>query len=399
MLRTVTSFALLAAPLAVFAHTDAHKHTPEPTTTTEVGAAASMTWHSQGAADSDGLWRIPGVMMGGHALPVEKGGKLDDAILWGSHRLGERTTVSAKAGVHNDGSTSIELENLTLDYQPNTSKPVTLSAGLLEPAFTPSAHHHPSTATFAESTLLADAFWGRSIHDTGVRVTGKPTPNTEVGIEVWNGDFFPASSGEGAQDIYAKFNHERAGWDVSGGAWVMQATAKQRSDDRYFDADHSHTPNGVTLTDVQFSGDTRMAGTWFALSAPETHGIKAGLHYEAAQAQSSGTLTDTTRQASYESDHLAYAMTPSVAWRNVKLSYRLEKLSLENDLGGNGAQVLADAANLITTANPKRETVQVNWQLNKKVGARLAYTKDKTLAESDDRVSVGLVWQDTLYKK
>lgn len=399
MLRTITSFALLASPLAVFAHTDAHKHTPDPATTTEVGAAASITWHSQGAADSDGLWRIPGVMMGGHSLPVEKGGKLDDAILWGSHRLGERTTVSAKAGVHNDGTTAVELENLTLDFQPNTRKPVTLSAGLLEPAFTPSAHHHPSTDTFAESTLLADAFWGRSIHDTGVRVAGNPTANTEVGVEVWNGDFFPASKGEGAQDIYAKFSHEQAGWDLNGGAWAMQATAAKRSDDRYFSTDHSHTPSGVTLTDVQFSGDTRMAGTWFALSAPEKHGIKAGLRYEAAQAQSSGTLADTTRTASYDSDHLAYAVTPSVEWRKLKLSYRLEKLSLENNLGGNGAQVLADEAKLITDANPKRETVQVNWQINKKMGARVAYTQDNTLAETDDRVSVGLVWQDTLYKK
>ena len=179
----------------------------------------------------------------------------------------------------------------------------------------------------------------------------------------------------------------------------MQATAAKRSDDRYFSTDHSHTPSGVTLTDVQFSGDTRMAGTWFALSAPEKHGIKAGLRYEAAQAQSSGTLADTTRTASYDSDHLAYAVTPSVEWRKLKLSYRLEKLSLENNLGGNGAQVLADEAKLITDANPKRETVQVNWQLNKKVGARVAYTQDNTLAETDDRVSVGLVWQDTLYKK
>lgn len=399
MLRTLTSFSLLVLPLGVSAHSDAHEHNTPETTTTEVGAAASITWNSKGAADSDGLWRIPGAMMGGHALPVEKGGKLDDAILWGSHRLSEQARVSAKVGVHNDGSTQVELENLTLDYTPATRTPVTVSAGLLEPAFTPSAHHHPSLDTFADSTLLADAFWGRSIHDTGVRIAGKPTDNSEIGVEVWDGDFFPASSGEGAQDVYAKFHHARAGWGIEGGAWAMRANASKRSDDRYFSTDHSHTPSGITLTDVQFSGDTHMTGSWFALTAPEKHGIKAALRYEAAQSQSSGTLADTTRTANYDSDHLAYALTPSLEWRKLQLSYRLEKLSLENTLTGNGAQILGEEANLITDANPKRQTVQANWQINKNVAGRVAYTKDQTLAEADERISVGLTWQDTLYKK
>lgn len=400
MHRFLTSFSLLVLPLGAFAHSFEHDHADEVAdSTSEIGAAASITWNSKGAVDSDGLWRIPGAMMGGHALPAEKGGKVDDAILWGSHRLGEQTKVSAKVGVHNDGTTQVELENLTLDYTPATRKPITVSAGLLEPAFSPSGHHHSSLDTFADSTLLADAFWGRSIHDTGVRVAGKPTANSEIGVEVWNGDFFPATSGEGAQDVYAKLRHEQAGWEAEGGVWAMQAEAAKRSDDRYFSTDHSHTPNGVTLTDVQFSGKTNMAGSWFNITAPEKHGIKAALRYEAAQSQSSGTLTDTTRRANYDSDHLAYAVTPSVAWRDLQLSYRLEKLSLENQLTGNGAQVLADEANLITDANPKRQTVQLNWKISKTVAARTAYIKDNTLSTEDNRVNIGLVWQDTLYKK
>lgn len=401
MRLTLTSISLLVLPLGAFAHgaADNHHADGETASSSEIGAAASITWNSQGAADSNGLWRIPGVMMGGHALPVEKGGAVDDAILWGSHRLGERSKVSAKVGVHNDGTTQLELENLALDYTPATRKPVTVSAGLLEPAFSHAAHHHPSLDTFADSTLLADAFWGRSIHDTGVRVAGKPTDNSEVGVEVWNGDFFPASSGEGARDVYAKLSHAQAGWDIDGGVWAMQADAVKRSDDRYFSTDHSHTPSGVTLTDVQFTGDTRMAGSWLNLAAPEQHGVKAALRYEAAQSQSSGTLADTTRRAAYDSNHLAYAVTPSLSWRKLQLSYRLEKLSLENKLSGNGAQVLADEANLVNDANPKRQTLQVNWQVSKNVAARVAYIKDDTLPTSDNRVSVGLVWQDTLYRQ
>lgn len=400
MRQLLISATLLVTPLSAYAHGSAHDPADDGSgSDSEINAAASITWNSKGAADSDGLWRIPGALMGGHALPADKGGKVDDAILWGSHRLGEHTKVSGSVGVHNDGSAQLELENLALDYTPANRKPVTLSIGKLEPAFSPSAHHHPSLDSFADSTLLADAFWGRSIHDTGVRATGKPTSNSEIGIEVWNGDFFPATSGEGAQDIYAKLRHEQAGWDIGGGVWAMQAKAAKRSDDRYFSSDHTHTPSGVTLTDVKFSGDTRMAGAWFNLAAPEKHGFQAALRYEAAQGKSSGALADTTRRADYDSNHLAYAITPSLAWRNLQLSYRLEKLSLENKLTGNGAQVLADEANLVTDANPKRQTLQLNWRINRNVAARAAYIKDNTLPTTDDRISIGVVWQETLYRK
>ena len=146
----------------------------------------------------------------------------------GIYRLNERTQFNAAVGVHNDGSTSLELENLSVDYQPPTRKPVTLSAGMLEPEFSPSAHHHPSTDTFADSTLMADAFWGRSIHDKGVRLTGKPTEHTEIGVEVWNGDFFPAKSGDGAQDVYAKFERTtRKGWAFNGGGVGDASTSQQ----------------------------------------------------------------------------------------------------------------------------------------------------------------------------
>lgn len=399
MLRTLTSLSLLALPLSAVAHGDEDHHADSADATSEIGAAASISWNSKSSADSDGLWRIPGIMMGGHALPVEKGGKVDDAILWGSRKLGEHTKISGKVGIHDDGSTQVELENLALDYTPATRKPLTISAGKLEPSFSPSAHHHPSLDTFADSTLLADAFLGRNIHDTGIRLAGKPTTNTEIGLEAWDGDFFPASKGEGAQDIYAKFSHEHAGWHLKGGAWAMQAEANKRSDDRYFSSDHSHASSTVTLTDVQFTGDTHMAGVWLAASTPERHGFKGGLRYEAAQSRSSGTLTDTTRRADYETDHLAFAVTPSISWRNLQLSYRLEKLSLDNTLSGNGAQILAEEANLINSDNPKRQTLQVNWQINKNVAARAAYIKDETLPTSDNRVNLGLAWQGNLYRQ
>ena len=106
------------------------------------------------------------------------------------------------------------------------------------------------------------------------------------------------------------------------------------------------------------------------------------MRYEAAQTQSSGKLFDATHQAQYDSDHLAYAVTPRVTYGKLQLSYRLEKLSLENKLTGNCAQILAEEANLITDANPKRQTVQANWQISKNVAGRVAYIKDNTLRAS-----------------
>lgn len=391
-------FALCCIPISVFAHEQ--EHDTESSKTLTIQAAASTTWNSKSAADNNGLWRIPGALMGGHALPAAKGGKIDDATLEAHYQASQRTRFQAAVGIHNDGSTKAELENLSVEHHLNTRKPLSISAGVLEPEFSPSAHHHASTDTFADASLVADAFWGRSIHDKGVRIAGKPKPNLEVGAEVWNGDFFPATSGDGAQDVYVKWQHIHNDWDMAAGAWVMQAQANQRSDERYFDGGHSHATATTSLpVDVKFTGDTQMAGSWFSVNAPERHGIRPQLRYEAAQTQADGQLIDTSHRADYASDHLAFAVTPSIRFRHYQLSYRYEKLSLANHLSGNGAQVLAEEANLITRANPNRHTLQWGWQASKHLGLRVAYIQDHTLAESDQRVSVGLTWQDKLYSQ
>ncbi len=392
--------ALCCIPINVYAHEQEQHHSADGSKKLTIQAAVSTTWNSKTAADSNDLWRIPGTLMGGHALPASKGGKIDDAAIWANYQANQRTSLHAAIGTHNDGSTQAELENLSIEHQINIRKPLTISAGVIEPEFSPSAHHHASTDTFADASLVADAFWGRSIHDKGVRITSKLQPNVEVGAEIWNGDFFPAKSGDGAQDLYVKWQHIHNDWHLVAGAWVLQAQANQRSDDRYFDSGHSHATATASLpVDVKFTGDTQMAGSWLSMNAPERYGIRSQLRYEAVQTQSDGQLADTTHSADYDSDHLAFAVTPSINFRNYQLSYRYEKLSLENHLSGNGAQVLAEEANLITNANPKRQTLQVNWQATKSLGLRLAYIQDHTLAESDQRVSIGLTWHDKLYSK
>ncbi|MEN9502737.1 MAG: hypothetical protein RI964_2022 [Pseudomonadota bacterium] len=400
MTHSIRFLALCLIPASVFAHEQEQHSTVAAQPKLTIEAAASTTWNSQTAADSNGLWRIPGALMGGHALPAQKGGKIDDAAVWGSYHPSQRTTLNAGLAVHNDGSASVEVENLSVDHQFNTPKPLSISAGVIEPEFSPTAHHHPSTDTFADANLVADAFWGRSIHDKGVRIAGKPTPNLEVGAEVWNGDFFPAKSGDGAQDVYIKWQHTHQDWDIAAGGWAMQAQATQRSDERYFDGGHTHATATATLpVDVKFTGDTQMAGSWLSVDAPERHGIRPQLRYEAAQTQSNGQLADTTHTAAYKTDHLGFAITPSIRFRDYQLSYRFEKLSLDNHLSGNGAQVLAEETNLINSANPQRQTWQIAGQVRKNWGWRVAYVKDHTLATADQRVNVGLTWQDKLLER
>lgn len=365
----------------------------------QVGAAASFSWNSKNVVANNQPWRIAGALMGGHALPTEKGAVIDDAMLWGQYRLNERTRVSGKIAAHKDGTDyPLSVESLALDYQISAPKNVKVTVGKTEAAFTPSASTHASMATFAESPLIADAFWGRSIHDTGVRLSAKPLPALEVGAEMWNGDFFPATSGQGAQDLYVKWRQAFKGNQVGLGAWAMQAKAQQRGDDRY-SSGHTHGVNTTSLpADVRFTGDTDMAGVWLDLQSKPLGQVKPRLHYEALQSKSSGSLNDTTHQANYQTDHLGYALTPSLAIQNWEVSYRHEKLSLDNQLSGNGAQVLAEEADLITKHNPKRQTLQVAWRANKQLQWRVAYVKDHTATTSDNRVNIGLTWQDTLYQ-
>lgn len=393
-MRTTWIYAVLLAPGVVLGHGEMAGDQPDVL----VGAALGLVAHDNGAGDENGYWRVPGVLMGGEALPAEQGAAVDEAMLWGHYRINDRSFAHAGLAYHGDG---VELENLFLSYHGVAGQPVHMRLGLTGASFSPSSMHHRAAGTFMESSLLADTFWGRDFHDVGLHADWKPDANWEFGVEIWDGQAFPGSKGKGTQDVYAKWQGSVSDWKLSAGAWAMRAAAGQRGDSRY--NGDGHSPGGVVAAaepvDVRFSGDSELYGAWFGIAAPPIRNVVFGLNYEALRARAGGQLSDETRVADYSADHLGYVISPYARLGKFSLAYRAEKLSLDNHISGAAAQILAEEANLITAAQPERQTVQLEWEAARNIWLQLAYTRDETLAESDNRVSAGLLWRDELYRR
>lgn len=363
-------------------------------------SAASFTWNSNGAVDNNQYWRIPGLMMGGDAMPVEQGFTLDDALLGGHYNLTDTLKVTAKIGTHaghGDGHNAINLENLFVHYQAVPTFGISL--GQMEASFSPTASYHASLQTMAEAPLVADAFWGRSFHDVGVRAVWQPSPHWTLGVEAWDGQSFPATAGQkgGVQDVYLQFVQHWQDWHFQAGLWGMRAQAYQRGDDRY-SAGHSHGSDFNPLpTDVRFTGDTTLAGLWVKLMSPTWQAWQIQLIGEWVNSQSDGELFDTTREADYTNDNNGFYVMPSLIWRAHEFSYRYEMLSLNNTVKGAAAEVLAEEANLINDKNPSRQTLQWRWQMSQDFAARVAYVYDDTMPKASERYSIGIVWQSLLF--
>ncbi len=394
-----TSLMLVLIPSVIFAHGNAAELDVGKF---QVGAAASFSYYSEGTVGKNEYWRIPGVMMGGEALPTSKGFAIDDAVLWGNYKLNDHIRAYGKIAVHGGSeshSSEVELENLYLKYKPFDEKAITVSAGLMGAEYSPLANHHASQSTFSEASLLSDAFLGRGGHDGGLRLRWNPTTDLTLGAEIWDGGTFPGTSIEGTQDIYLKYNTFVKDWMLHTGVWALKASADQRGDGRYSEG-HNHGSDFSPLpADIRFSGNTEMTGAWVSVMSPQYRGARLGMQYEALKSESNGEIFDSTRKADYKNDNLGYSLETSLNVSNYQLSYRYEKLSLENQIDGSAAEFLAADANQITDQNPNRQTLQLKWHANKNIVLRAAFTRDNTLADESERFSVGIVWRDVLIQK
>ncbi|MCB1639948.1 MAG: hypothetical protein KDI15_13995, partial [Thiothrix sp.] len=347
-----------------------------------------------------GYWRIPGVLMGGEALPVEKGIVLEDAVLWGAYRINDQTRVQAALASHDGG---VELEQASLGYQTRLAgQPVQMTLGLQAGDFTPSAMTESGSGQLLAGSLLADAFWGRSFLDTGLQLAWEPYEGVTLGAGFWNGDAFPASSGEGAMHVQVQWRRPVAGWSVEAGGWAMQARAEQRGDARYNgDGGHSHAgSSAASPVDVRFDGSTRLGGVWLDVASPVWNDWRAGLQYEAVRVRPDGALSDGSHVADWRADDTGYAITPGIRYGQWRLDYRFERLSLQNHLQGAGAAVLADESALANSRHPKRQSLQLQWKPGRAWTVQAGYTVDQTLSgEHSGRYGLGLVWQDVLYER
>ncbi|AHE99065.1 hypothetical protein [Thioalkalivibrio paradoxus] len=394
--------AAVAASLALTAR-PGHAHAPvSAPAKTEVSAGLSLTWRSQGVVD-DGLpWRIPGALMGGHALPAQEGLELDDAFLGIRHPLSDRLHVGAKIAAHGHGGDSgdvdIELEHAFVGFSHELAhQPVLFEAGRMSPRFSPAVAEHPSTRLFSEAPLAMDVFLGRHYHDEGILLMRSDPDGLSAGVELWRGSNFPATSGSGggAWDLFATYRWSGHRQQADVGLWHLHADARLRPDARYQEG-HSHgLPDEEMPPDIRFTGDTRLTGLHGSVRHFVRPDLAIGISGEFLDSRSDGALSDALRRANYTGDYRGGWIQPELHWGRHTLGLRYERLELKNELHGAAAPGLAKDANLLNDDDPERLGIAWRYRFDHGLAVRVEWTRDQSLPERSNRLGIGLVWQQT----
>lgn len=374
-------------------------HIGEP----QLNVAMAVTARSAGAVESDEYWRIPGVMMGGHAWPAQQGLNLDELSLSFSYRMDENLFAVIKAGQqHGHEQAAPEIEHAWLGYVCcGDTGPLMIEIGKMAAAFTPSASEHSSARIFADASLPADAFLGRHFHDQGIRIWRHNPAGFSTGIELWQGHAFPATADEdgGAADIFANLSQRSGRFSLQSGVWVLFARATQRPDHRYSEG-HSHAGlNSTPPADIRFTGESLLTGV-HALFGWQLNSRQAlRLRLEWIRVDADGLIEDQTRRADINSHYQGVVVQPEWALGRHLIALRAEQLSLDNHLTGAAAQPLAEDANLITDHNPWRLGAGWRWQWRKAMALRADLSRDASLGPAENRVTIGLVWQQALTRE
>ena len=394
-MKRIFSCLLIAVGQQAFAHS-----VPTDIGEPQLHLAMAITARSAGAVKSDEYWRIPGVMMGGHAWPATQGLNPDELSLSFSYRMDENLFAVIKVGQqdgHDDAAP--EIEHAWLGYVCcGDTGPLVIEVGKMSAVFTPSVSEHSSARIFADASLSADAFLGRHFHDQGLRLWRHDPQGFSGGIEIWQGHAFPATADEdgGAVDLFANVNHQRGRLSLQYGIWTLLARATEREDHRYSEG-HSHSSlNTTPPPDIRFSGDSVLTGIHALLGWQLNTRQALRLRLEWIQVDADGVIEDETRRADIDSHYQGIVVQPEWLLGRHLFALRAEQLSLDNHLSGAAAQPLAEDANLITDHNPWRLGAGWRWQWRKTLALRADLTRDASLGRAENRIAVGLVWQQAL---
>ncbi|MFN3585886.1 MAG: hypothetical protein ACK4UT_00125 [Moraxellaceae bacterium] len=365
---------------------------------TQLDAAVSTSWRSQASGEATEAWRIPGVLMGGHALPLERSTSLDQASLTLTHHRKDRLYALLKAGTH--GDSEISLEQAYAGWRtPGEATGMAIEAGRMGALFSPLLREHAVDRLFTENSLLTDAFFGRHFEDNGLRLLARLPLGIRIGIESWQGNAFPATPGQLMTDILGDITFKADSLSVTTGFFAVQATAENRTDNRY-ETGHSHGGSTISVSEVRFSGDTRLVGAHGLMAWKASDAATLRLQGEWIHQDLDGELRDATRLAQLDGSHSGFSHTISLQAGAHEIGVRHDALSLNNTVSGSGASILAPAAGLMPQArNPQKLNAGWSMQLLPGLKTRIEWIRDDSTGTRRERWAFGVVWQETLWRR
>lgn len=380
---TITSLA--------FAHMEQQPHIK-----TGVNAAASFTWRSDSVLEKTEPYLIPGALMGGESVHSAKGFNFDEALLGGTLTTAHRFYIDAKITAHTSDELQIENLAIVLPEIKNLGNG-TLALGKLNSETTETASWHATSNRFSEASLLSDIFFGRHATDIGIRASGN-IGVFRVGAEIFNGDSWPASKGEGSTSLFIQYDVSFANLDLSADFWGTQSHAKNRTDTRY-SAGHSHGGTVISSpsTEYFFSGDIASLGAVLNIAYDiQTLGFYGQAEW--ISSKSEGDIRNTTQSSEYENQYDGYRLLLGATYGKHEVSAQYEEVVLENALLSPVSGVFAQNANLINNGfEPSKTLLGWRYQLNPELALRVEGVVDKSVSQDAvNKFNVGVIWKGSI---
>lgn len=361
---------------------------------------AAITYRNNQVVNSGEIWQPSGFLIGGEAVPPEKGASLDDIQLQGYMNLNKAYYVAAKVSGHShNGENTIELENLWFGTEFQLAQQnIQFEAGKISTEVTDTLNYHASSDVFSQAPLSADILFGRHFNDLGARVAlvnviDKLNSSYRLGIELFNGDNVPATSGEGTLSAFSHFTYHAQAFQSLAKFWVMYGKAEQRSDLRYSDG-HSH---GVVIDNViesYFSGDTLTTGLY--LDATWTYPQwRFHSEFEWIQAQIDGQVFTTTQSAYMDATQNSYRLAAFAERNKHSLHLSYEILSTENQFSQTTLSFVEQVGLSNDGFEPNRLSVAWHYAFHPDFVLRTEWMRDESneTLQVNSIVSLGIQWR------
>ena len=359
------------------------------------------SYRNRGSSDIN-LWQVPGTLMGGEAEGSEQGFEVSDASITLSYFDEEKVYGIAELSQH-AGHQEPEFEQSFVgllhmygNYQ------FQVDAGKFSAGFSPQNGRHAGEDHFVDVPLAYSVLYGGQVNDVGARFIASHPEGRGIGLELFEGDQFPASdtgasssSNPRAADVFAYYHFVFDNFLLQARVWHNWFKAHQRPDTRLeADSGHSHAPLATDATPYWFDGDTHINGLRAKLIWLGWSWAQLRLTSEIFEADISGTVRDETRSAMLDSTLHAAWVKLALQKEIHTLAISYEQIKSDNTLRGDAGPALAELSGLVDMGrNPSRTRIAYIQQSRTNLGWSLELQRDHSSLRSFDAIVASLRWR------
>lgn len=397
--RLVITFATV-----LFCSPNLHAHGLwEPKTGPQLEGEVTTSYRSKGSA-VEGLWTIPGNLMGGEAHGTEQGFAIDSAQLNFSYFDEENVYGIAELGYHSSqGHDELELEQAFLGALVRTDDlQWQFEAGKMSAQFSPAYHAHATDRIFLDQALAYDLLYGGHASEIGARMLLSHPLGRGIGLGIFNGEQFPAArqtdadhAEPGRADLFAYYHFVFDKALLQTRVWHQWFKARDRSDERLenHSDDHQHTTQNDE-NDLRFDGETRISGVRAKLIWLDWSWAKLLLTTELMEANISATLRDSLRTAMLESTVQAGWAQVAIEKGDHSLALAYDRTKTDNTLIGDAGPTIANTAGLMgMNHKPERLRMVYRHQWREQLSWSIEGHADHSAPKSFNAMILALRWQ------